>query len=111
MTFVALLPAIFGCLLLGAHFSRANLTVPMVLCAALTLLLLIPRKWAARAVQIGLVVGTVEWLRTLFLLVQQRAAMGEPWTRLAVILGAVVLFTALAALSFESERLRRRYAF
>ena len=38
-----------------------------------------------------------------------RVAFGEPWTRLAMILGAVALFTALSALVFRSKSLRDFY--
>jgi hypothetical protein len=35
--------------------------------------------------------------------------MGQPWTRLAIILGCVALATALCALVFETRRLRARF--
>ena len=39
----------------------------------------------------------LEWVRTLLFDVQQRQAVGEPWLRMALILGSVALFTLLAA--------------
>jgi hypothetical protein len=56
-----------------------------------------------------LLVGAVEWLRTLAVLAAQRIAAGQPWLRLAVILGAVALLTAAAALVFRHPALRGRF--
>ena len=47
-----------------------------------------------------LVLGALEWLRALYGLAAMRMAFGEPWTRLAFILGAVALFTGLSGLVF-----------
>ena len=35
--------------------------------------------------------------------------MGQPWTRMVIILGAVTLFTALSALVFRNKLVRQRY--
>jgi hypothetical protein len=59
-------------------------------------------------VQVGLVAGAVEWLLTLWRLVEMRQAMGQPYARLAAILAAVALFTALSALSFRPRARYRR---
>jgi len=34
---------------------------------------------------------------------------GQPWTRLAIILSAVRLFTALSSLTFEAKGMQKRY--
>ena len=104
-----LLPAL-ALSLLGAHFYRAS-TWPLVLaCGALVVLLAWPRAWVARLVQWALVLGAAEWLWTAFLLVQQRLALGQPWLRLSLILGAVAVFTAATALVFRHAGLRSRFA-
>lgn len=109
MTLLALLPVILSALVLAAHFFRAGNVAGAVLSIGGLALLLVPRPWAARVVQVGLVIGAAEWVHTLFVFTEQRRAMGEPWARLAVILGTVALFTLVSALAFYSERLRRRY--
>ena len=38
-----------------------------------------------------------------------RMSLGQPYLRMALILGAVALLTGLAALVFESQALRTRY--
>lgn len=109
MTVWLLLPALaLG--LLGAHFYRAAAWPLVGLCVVLVLLLAWPRVWVARLVQAALVLGALEWLWTALILVQQRLALGQPWLRLALILGAVAFFTAASALVFRSAALRRRYA-
>jgi hypothetical protein len=108
--FLLLLPAL-ALSLLGAHFYRAAAWPLVLLCALLVVLLLAwPRAWVARLVQGALVLGAAEWLWTALLLVQQRLALGQPWLRLSLILGAVVVFTAVSALVFRSAALRARFA-
>ena len=109
MIFLRLLPVILSLLLLGAHFSRAGLMLPMVLSLALLVVLAIPRPWAARLVQGALALATVEWLRTVYVLVRVRRTMGEPWTRAAIIIGAVAVFTACSWLAFRNAAVRRRF--
>ena len=109
MNLVKLLPAILSLLLLGAHFYRAGLEILTAACAVLLFLLSLPRPWVARLAQAVLVIGALEWLRALYYFAAMRSAFGEPWTRLALILGAVAVFTALSALVFRSEGLRQRY--
>ena len=81
----------------------------VILCLALPGLLLIRRAWVARLVQVVLVLGSLEWGRTLLVLVAQRRDAGEPWSRLALILGVVTALTAASALLFCCRSLRERY--
>ncbi len=105
---LALLPAL-ALVLLAAHFYRAGLWPLAAVALLLIALLLVPRAWAARAVQIALLAGTIEWLRTLAAFVGERIAVGHPYLRLTVILLAVALFTAATALVFRAYPLRVRY--
>ncbi len=100
-----LLPPALALLLLGAHFLRAHETAAIALCVVALALLALPQRAAARLVQAALLLGTAEWLWTLLLLVQQRAALGRPWWRLALILGAVAVLTALSAWAVQRARL------
>lgn len=109
MNFFRLIPVILSFLLLGAHFLRAGLIPVTVLCAAVLFLLFLRKPWVPRLFQVLLLLGAIEWLRSLFMFAQMRIAWGEPWTRLAFILGAVALFTALSGLVFRSRKLAARY--
>ena len=88
---------VVACLLLAAHFSRAGNNILSGLGLVLPLLLLVRKPWAGLILRIALVLGGLEWLRTLVSLVSERRGLGEDWTRLAAILGGVTLVTFLAA--------------
>ena len=109
MNFVRLLPVILSLILLGAHFLRTGTFLLVALCVALPFLLLARRPWVPKAMQVVLVLAAVEWLRTLGGFAAMRRSQAQPWTRMAVILGAVALFTLLSALAFRSKGLRERY--
>lgn len=85
--------------LLAAHFSRAGNGLVAAVVLLLPLLLVVRKPWAGWCLRAVLVLGGIEWLRTLFRLVRERQAMGDDWGRLAAILGAVSLVTFLAAWS------------
>lgn len=109
MNVIRLLPVILSLLLLAAHFYRAGQVVVTALCLALPLLLLLRKSWVPRLFQVLLVLGALEWLRALYGFAAMRIAFGEPWTRLALILGAVALFTGLSGLVFRNRKLQARY--
>ena len=110
MDVVRLIPALLSALLLGAHFSRMGSTPLVILALLFPAVLFFRRAWAARLVQLALICGAIEWVRTLLFFVVERNAQGQPWTRLAIILGFVAVFTGSSALPFSFSRpLRRRY--
>jgi cobalamin synthase len=94
---------------LAAHFYRAGQEAGVVASLALIALALVRRPWAARVVQAGLLLGALEWLRTMATFTAVRIAVGQPYLRMALILAAIALVTALAALVFERRAMRRRY--
>lgn len=107
-TALLILPSL-AAVLLAAHFYRAGQFGLAALSVGALVLLAIPRAWCARVLQFGLLAGAFEWLRTLALFASARAAMGQPYLRLALILLAVAAFTAAAAIVFQQPALRRRY--
>jgi len=107
MTILILIPAMFSLLVLGAHFFRAGSLIAVAVCVAAIGLLLIPRRWSLRMVQLLLILGTIEWLRATYFFVGERAAYGVSWTRLSLVLGAVAGFTAFSALLLNNRPMRR----
>lgn len=97
--FLRALPVVLSALVLAAHFYRARNLALVAVSLALPLLLLVGERWSARAVQAGLLLGALEWVRTLAFFASQRMELGRPWGRLAVILGIVAALTALSALA------------
>lgn len=109
MILLRLVPVLLAGLVLAAHFYRADLVGGVAASLLLIVLALVRRPWAARTVQAGLVLGALEWLRTMAIFAAARIALGQPYLRMVVILAVVALVTALAALVFESAAMRRRY--
>ena len=110
MTFLRLSPVVLSSLLMGAHCSRANLDLIALVVVLFPCVLFLKRPWVARLVQVVLLLGAMEWVRTLLVLVAERRDMGQSWGRLAAILGVVALLTLGSALVFSfSSRLRQRY--
>ncbi len=110
MVGLQLLPVVICLLVLGAHFLRSGSIVPVVLILVALVLLGVRRPWAARLVQAVLLLGTLEWVRTLVQLASWRVQTGQPATRMVVILGSVALLTGLSALVFRAARLRAWFA-
>jgi len=109
MNFLRLLPVVLSLVLLAAHFSRNDMAPLMAVSLAVPFLLLVRRTWIPRLFQVLLVLGALEWLRTLVVIARRRMEAGEDWLRMALILGVVALFTGLSALVFRSGALRERY--
>jgi hypothetical protein len=105
----ALLPAlpIAAFLLLGAHFMREGALVLTAACGVLALAAAWRERRVARLVQLALLLGTLEWLWTAYVLMQQRVAMGRPWGRMVLILAIVALLTAASIAAVEAHRRRR----
>ena len=110
MNVLRLIPVVLSFLLLAAHFYRSGLVVLAAICVALLMLLFFRKSWIPRLFQLLLILGALEWLRSLYYFATMRIAWDQPWTRLAIILGAVALFTALSGLVFNSKSLRNRYS-
>ncbi len=110
MKFLRYFSIVLSFLLLGAHFRWHQLdfvSFPVIL---LPLLLFVKKSWAARTIQVVLFLGGLEWVRTTIEIASERIADGEPWVKMAVILGAVAVFTAVSALPFsKNSDMRKRY--
>ena len=102
-------PVVLSLLVLGAHFMRYDNTVGVLISVGLIGLLLVRKAWVARVVQFALLLGALEWVLTVYRLVQMRMAMGEPAMRMAIILGVVIAVTAGSALLFEARTMRQVY--
>ena len=109
MKVISYLFPVLSLLLLAAHFSRNNLTVLSVIFLFLPLLLIIKKLWVKRVIEIILYAGSVSWIVAIFHYAKVRTLNGQSWTRLAIILGAVALFTLFSGLLFEFKYLKNRY--
>jgi len=99
---------IVSLLVLAAHFLRAGHPLVVLVLLLAPLLLLVGKSWALRAVQAVLVLGTLEWLRTLVVLASARSHNGEPFLRMSLILMAVAAVSLLSALGLSRLSLSHR---
>jgi len=111
MAIVYLIPPVIAFVLLAAHFFRGENHLAALVSILLVLLVFVRRPWAARTIQVCLLLGSVEWIRSTISLVLSRIERGEPFLRLAIILGGVAAFTALSALVFRARKLRDHFRF
>ena len=89
-------------LLLGAHFLRFGDTLWAILLAATPLILFTRKVLSLRLLQAGLIIGTcLVWAPTTYQLISMRMMFDQPWTRMAVILGTVMLCNLLIAYAAE----------
>ena len=103
------IPVIPSILVLGAHFLRFGNWIGVFAAILLIALLFLRRPWVARLMQVVLVLGTLEWLRTMYELANMRALQGQPYGRMLVILGVVAAVTLCSALLFESKTSKKIY--
>ena len=109
VVFCYLIPVLLSLLLIGAHFLRfGNVLVP-ILSLLLIVALCIREPLVARAVQLALLLATAEWVRVAFDLVAARLEAGLPWTRLALILGAVAALAIASIALFLTKTLKEMY--
>ena len=109
MLFLQLVPVILSIAVLAAHFSRHGQPILVYMSLALIGLLAVPRLWAARLLQVVLLLGAAEWVRTLIVLARIRAENGLPATRMVIILAVVAILTAASALVFRTRRARAHF--
>jgi len=103
------LPVVLSLVILGAHFMRYGNSIGVVGALLLIALLIVRQPWVARLIQVVLVLGALEWVRTLYELVQVRAVLGQPFTRMMIILGVVAAVTFCSALLFQLPALKKIY--
>ena len=111
MRIAHVIAVVFSLLLLGAHFLRAGVPIPVLTIALAILLamLFVRRPWAARLLQLVLVLGAIEWARVAIVLASHRAELGEPYGRLLLILGVVVAVALVTAMAFRHPSIARTY--
>lgn len=78
----------------------------MLLSLLLFFVIFIRRPWATRTLQVCLLFGSIEWVRTAVSMTIARSEAGEPFLRLAIILGCVSLFTACSLLVLRTARIK-----
>jgi ABC-type nickel/cobalt efflux system permease component RcnA len=104
-----LAPVVLSIAVLGAHFMRYGNAIGVAVSLVLIGLVFLRRAWVLRLIQAALFLGALEWMRTLYELMQIRMAQGAPTARMAVIIGVVIVITLGSALLFQTKTLQRMY--
>lgn len=95
--------------LLAAHFFRYGWVLLAVTSLVFPFFLLIRKPWVAIIIQLALLLGAIEWGRTLMITVQYRMDYDMPWIRMAVIIGAIVLINIYTAVVMQSSSLKKMF--
>ncbi len=103
------IPIVLSLVVLGAHFLRDGNMPLVAACLILIGLLLVRHVLVARLVQTALVLGALEWLWTLYRLVEVRVALEQPYLRMTIILVVVAAISLCSALLFQTQTLRKVY--
>ena len=109
MIVLALFPLLCSTLLIAAHFYRSGSLLLTSVSLILILLLIFRKHWVPRLLTVFLLLSAAEWLRTMLVFIEQDQDAGKSWTRLAIILSTVSLFTALSTLTFKTTAMKKRY--
>ncbi|MFA6029817.1 MAG: hypothetical protein WC969_08190 [Elusimicrobiota bacterium] len=103
-------PAFVACLLLAAHFLRWGKYGAVAVCFFIpSFALVVRRRWSLRLLQGLLGLGTLVWMQAGVRFGVERLQHGEPWMRMAVILGSVAGFSAVAAWLLEQPPVLSKY--
>ncbi|MFZ5811651.1 MAG: 4Fe-4S binding protein [Thermodesulfobacteriota bacterium] len=103
------LPAALSFLLLAAHDLRLGDMGLSCACLGCAALLFTPLAFARTVCLAALAAGSLFWVDTALTLAAVRRAMGEPWLRLALILGGVAAFTLASGLLLATRQAGRRF--
>lgn len=94
----------------GCPFYACRSYVSCISDVGFAIFVVFQKSWVPLFFQAVLLLGAAEWLRTLYFMTLVRLEYGEPWMRMAVILGTVAVFTALSGLMFWNKKLAARYS-
>ena len=105
MIILRLLPVIISFLLLAAHFSRADHLILVIVALIFPFLFIIKRRIILRIIQVVLIISGAEWVRAMLIYIEARKSTGDDWTRLAIILSIVAIYTAASGLFLQNRKI------
>jgi len=108
-TIITILPIIISALLSAAHFYRSGSLLFTLSSILLPFLLVSKNRWIPKIITAFLFLAAGEWIRTILTFTEHYQAAGVSWTRMAIILGTVAVFTASSALVFKTSTMKKRY--
>lgn len=106
---VRIIPVTLSFIILAAHFQRIYMYSLSYLMLLVPFILIYKKPISVRIIQGILILGSLEWLRIIFVYIAQRSYYEESWIRLAIILSAVAAFTLLSSLCFRNKTIKGIY--
>ncbi|MDO8283214.1 MAG: hypothetical protein Q7U10_11440 [Thermodesulfovibrionia bacterium] len=104
-----MIPLLLSSIIISAHFYR-HYNYPMMIVSILVpLLLLIKKRGILILIQLFALAGAGVWINTIVVIANERMRSGEPWIRMAVILGAVAAFTLFSGLLLNLKKVKENY--
>jgi len=100
---------ILTAILAAAHFLRYGALLPVLFCILFPFIVRVRKPWAWWTVQIFATGSALLWLSVAYDIATVRLILGEPWTRMAVILGTVALFSLFTAGLFWPRSVRNDF--
>jgi hypothetical protein len=105
---LSLVLVVLSALLLGAHFLRSGDYAGVAASLMVPALLFARSAWAVRVTQAGLLAAAGIWVATAVQTASLRLESGQPWARMAVILGAVAVVSVAGAVMLQVPSVRQR---
>ena len=109
MLIFRLIPVLISFALIAAHFSRADQPILLVISLAIPFILFIKKRIVVRIIQIVLIFAGAEWIRAMLSYIEVRKSVGDDWTRLAIILSVVAIYTAASGLFLQNKKILNSY--
>lgn len=97
-------PFVLATIVLAAHFFRLGNILVTGICLVFPLIFFYKKPATLFIARAFMVVATLEWGKTTAQFIVERMDMGTDWTRLALIMGAVVAFNILILIVFCISR-------
>lgn len=107
--FVRMFPVVFSTLLFSAHLLRFYGWWPPALLMLACLSLFFPKRWILKSWQLLLLLFGIIWIKITVSLVWLRLEAGKPFTRLLIIMAALVIINFLSLLATRNKKVRQFY--
>lgn len=104
-----IIPFIITCVLIAAHFLRDGNSLMVIISLLFPLLLLIKKNWVLIVSQLFAYLGAGLWLGTTLQVASERITYDQDWIRMALILGAVAIFSGWSGLLLNHKKVMRNY--
>lgn len=96
-------------LFLTLHFFRMGLLLFTLVSLSLIFLVFIRKWWSYLTINVIIFLGTLDWLRTLFRIISERAKEGKPWFMAFIILSIVIFINILTLLVFRKKEIKEKF--